>query len=415
KAHSAYLSLGAAFVFCGPHALMDGQRGVEWSWSEIVEEDEDGHGPPAPVVYRRKGGGGALKNNPPQPKLGIKIEGDAQKPIASTKTQRQSWICRALSSRGRKSIAFPVAHSQDEEIVNEGRQTKNKSQTRLPNKRVEGPPVHFVKEKKSYFQEVDSFELDEEDSSSPMSGINPTLEAPNNSVPVQNLVRGLDVVWEDSGSESFSRNSDKELSNCSDLLSLILQTPLTLSHSSASSDILISSDGFSFHRIKSSKQTPPPVSQSSTSSDILMSSDGFSFHKIKSSRQLSSTVFTENQDAAVECPIQEKLTPEPVNMQSTVQENRNKASLSYAGSISEAFDKMQIVDVHKSKNFEKCSKIEGEYKVEVDDAEVSTIEDPFSLSISDEDEPYELTAFDKLLKICGQTRPIRLFEAFSEF
>ncbi|XP_057834926.2 uncharacterized protein LOC131045354 isoform X1 [Cryptomeria japonica] len=374
---------------------MGSQRGVPGvRWSDIVGEDDH-----PTAVYTRKGGSQNNKEKQKHPQNDRDGNGDTRPPATARNTRRQSWICRALSSRGSKSIA---SHVTQDERTNKRRKSKKKGQSRVSNKRMEIPPIDFIEEKKSYFKDVDSFELDEEEGPSPVQAICPRLVAPSKLDPLQSLVKGLDVVWEESGGESFSHNSDGELSNCSDLISLILNTPSALSQSSASSDILISSDGFSFHKVKPSKQPPPEVS------------DDVSIYKIKSSRHVSLKESNENQDATAECPDRGDVIQEPVNTHSTVQENRNKSSLSDASYISEAFGKMEIIGVQKSQNVE-YTKVEGKYVEENDEAGVSNIEDPFSLLTSEEDEPYEMPALGKILQICGQTRPIRLFEACSEF
>lgn len=327
------------------------------------------------MVYRRKGIEKKKKQSQSQASAQTKqtedeepdeIPGDGQ--IFKRKSHRESWIGRSLSTRGRKSIAFARGKGSKPNL--KGRQPKKKPKRSFPNKRLEAPPVEFVKENVNYFQEVDSFELDEEDNPSPTHRWKQSSGEMKQPSPIQNIrtLTGLGVVWEETGVESFTQTPNAGVRSGSDLLSSLLQTPLYESQSPASPDVLISSDGILFHKIKSLK------------------------HK----------EYTDEQDATTVCSSLHEVIPD----------SREKASPSTTGSISEAFENMHIIDLHKSENFRECETLkEHEEEGHDEDVGVWNIEAPSS----EEDESDILPPLDKLLKICQQTRPLRLSEAFSEF
>lgn len=335
------------------------------SWFDI----QDGH----PVVYRRKGI--EKKKQQSQSQISAQIQdeepdelpGDGQ--TFKRKSHRESWIGRSLSTRGRKSIAF--AREKGSKPKLKGRQPKKKTKRSFPNKRVEAPPIDFVKENVTYFQEVDSFELDEEDNPSPTHRWKESLGEMKQSSPMHNppTLTGLGVVWEETGAESFTQTPNDGVRSCSDLLSSLLLTPSSESQSPASSDVLISSDGVSFHKIKALKQKE----------------------------------YTDEQDATTVCSTLHEVIPD----------SKDKASPSNTGSILEAFENMHIIDLLESENFEECATVKEHGEEEGHDEEVGVwnIEAPSS----EEDEADILAPFDKLLKICQQTKPLSLSEAFSEF
>lgn len=342
-----------------------GGGGGAVSWFDI----QDGH----PVVYRRKGI--EKKKNQSQCQVSAQtqdeepdeFQGDGQ--IFKRKSHRESWIGRSLSTRGMKSIAF--AREKGSKPKMKGKQPKKKTKRSFPNKRVEAPPIDFVKENVTYFQEVDSFELDEEDNPSPTHRWKKSSEEITHSSPMQNLptLTGLGVVWEETGTESFTQTPNAGVRSGSDLLSSLLQTPQSESQSTASSDILISSDGVSFHKFK----------------------------------LLNQKEYTDEQDVTSVCR----------NLHEVIPHSEDKVSPSDTGSILEAFENMHIIDLHKSENFKECETVKEYVEEEGQDEEVGVwdIEAPSS----DEDEVDILPPFEKLLKICQQTKPLGLSEAFSEF